>query len=161
MNDLSNIPALALLTDAEAQFVYNVEVLLLPAKRAADMAGMPFAHAYADHIKQARELVKAEVNSNIGFTKEDVVRGMHDAIGRARIINEPMTEIVGWEKIAKIMGLEASQKVDVNVTSTLEVINGNMRNLSDEALTRLVGAGHIIDGAFYEVAPAKQIPKGD
>lgn len=139
------------LTDDEANFVYNVEVLELPTKKAASLAGMDASKIYAGHIKQARDLVRAELNSRINLSKEDVIRGMHDAIGRARIMSEPMTEIVGWEKIAKLMGYEAPQKHEVNVTATIQALQSNLKSLPDSELSKLVDANGVIDAEFYMV----------
>ena len=63
------------LTPEEANFVYNVEVLGLPARKAAQLAGMPFTRAIKGHIIQARELVKRELRANMVITREDVIAG--------------------------------------------------------------------------------------
>lgn len=150
------IEALSTLADDEANFVYNVEILNLPTKKAADLAGMPASKIYAPHVKQARDLVRAELNSRVNISKDDVVRGMRDAIGRAQILGEPMTEIVGWEKIAKLLGYEAPQKHDVNVTATIEALQGNLKSLPDSELSKLVNANDIIDVEFYTVGVRDQ-----
>lgn len=137
------------LTNEEAQFVYNVEVLGLPARKAADMAGMPAAKMSAPHILQARELAKRDLRGSVALTKEDVVHGMHEAIGRAKILAEPMTEIIGWEKIAKLLGYDTPQKIDVNIHASLEVLQSHVRGMSDEELAKLLGANSVIDGDFY------------
>jgi hypothetical protein len=150
------IEALSTLADDEANFVYNVEILNLPTKKAADLAGMEAHKIYAPHVKQAREVVRAELNSRVNISKDDVVRGMRDAIGRAQILGEPMTEIVGWEKIAKLLGYEAPQKHDVNVTATIEALQGNLKSLPDSELSKLVNASDIIDVEFYVVGSRDQ-----
>lgn len=140
------------LTAEEAKFVYNVEVLQMPMQLAADQSGMPLRRAVSPHIVQARQLIKDEIRRTTGITKEDCVYGMRDAIDRARIFAEPMTEIVGWEKIAKLMGYDAPQRVDININATVEVIRGQLRHLPDEELVKaLPDARDIIDGDFYEV----------
>ena len=77
------------LTPEEANFVYNVEVLMLPARKAASMAGMPFSRAIKPHIVQARDVVKRELRGNMGFTREDIVAGYQEAIGTARLMADP------------------------------------------------------------------------
>jgi hypothetical protein len=139
------------LTDDEASFVYNVEVLELPARKAAELAGMPFSKANKPHIIQAREIAKRELRGNLQVTKEDVTFGIKDAIGRARLLAEPMTEIVGWEKLAKLHGLDAPQRVDININATIDVIQQQLKTLSDAELVKRMGAGDIIDGDFYDV----------
>jgi hypothetical protein len=150
MNDLS--PAVAHLTQEEAEFVYNVEVIGLPARKAAEMAGMSPAKIAAPHLVQARETLKKEMRGHLRITKEDVVDGYLGAIDRARLLAEPITEIAGWKEVAKILGHDAPAKVDVNITASIEVLRGHVRNMDDAALAKLLGAGDIIDGDFYEVA---------
>lgn len=145
------IEALKELADDEANFVYNVEVLELPTKKAAELAGMDAHKIYAAHVKQAREIVRSELNSRVNITKEDVIRGMAEAVNRARLLGEPMTEIIGWEKIAKIMGYEQPQKHEVNLTASINALQSTMRTLSDGELSKLVHADNVIDAEFYLV----------
>lgn len=138
------------MTTEEVNFVYNAEVLGLPARKAASMAGMPVGRIVAPHIIQARELVKRELNGAMAITKEDIIRRMDEAVHRAQLLSEPMTEIIGLEKMAKLMGYDAPKKVDINLTTSLEVMRENVKSMGDAELTRLIGAGDIIDGEFYE-----------
>lgn len=156
----ASIPALSQLSDDEANFVYNVEILQLPTRKAAELAGMPAYKIYDDHIKSLRELVRAELNSQVNISREDVVRGMSEAVNRARLLGEPMTEIIGWEKIAKLLGYDAPQKIEITSHSTMEVIQNNLRGLSDAELTKFLGAGNVIDVDFYEIPAQKLISQG-
>ena len=149
--ELAGIPSMNGLTAEEAQFVYNCEVLGLPVKAAAVQAGMPPTMISRPHIQQARELLKREIRGNLAITKEDVVFGITEAIHRARILAEPMTEIVGWEKVAKLLGYNEPQKIDVNITSSIDALKGHVRGMSDADLARVVGASDVIDADFYEV----------
>jgi len=139
------------LTAEEATFVYNAEVLGLPTRKAATLAGMDLSQIYAPHIAQARELAKKAFRESVAFTKEDVVRGMHEAIGRAKLFAEPMTEIIGWEKIAKILGYDSAQKVDINITASVAVLREHVRALPESALIEALGANTVIDADFYEI----------
>jgi hypothetical protein len=59
---------------------------------------------------------------------------------------------MGWEKIAKIAGLDAPQRIDVNVTASMTVLKQHVRALPDAELARLVGGtGSVIDADFYPV----------
>ena len=142
---------IANLTDAEANFVYNVVVLGLPAAKAAKLAGMPLRKQCNPNVMQAREQLRAHMRGNMNFTKEDIVFGMHDAIGRARILAEPMTEIVGWEKIAKLLGHD-TPTVDINVTHTIEVLQDRIKTIPTDELVKRLGAGNVIDADFYEIS---------
>jgi hypothetical protein len=139
------------LTDDEANFVYNVEALGLPAKKAAELAGMSLKKLNAPHIIQAREQTKRELRGATQITKEDVIWGMREAIDRARLLGEPMTEIIGWEKTAKLLGYDQPQRIDINITASVDALKSQVRRLSDAELVKLVGANGVIDADFYEV----------
>ena len=138
------------LTQQEAELVYNLEVLGLPLKKACEMAGVGIWLANKPHIVQAREQTKREIRGSTAITKEDVVFGVKDAIDRARIIAEPSTEIRGWEVISKLLGYDAPTKVDINLRESIHVVQQQVRGLSDGELVKLLGAGDVIDGEFYE-----------
>lgn len=154
MNDLVNaLPQH--MTQDEVEFVYNVEVLGLPARKAATMAGMPVTKIMAPHLIQARESVKRELRGRLAITKEDVVHGYQDAIEQAKILGEPAVAIMGWEKIAKILGYDTPQKIDVHITASVEAMAGQVKAMDDASLMKLLGADTIIDADFYEVGTGK------
>lgn len=136
------------LTQDEAQFVYNVEVLGMPLVAAANAASLPLHKMSARHVLQARELTRRELRGATQITKEDCVFGIQEAIGRAKILAEPATEIKGWEAIAKLLGYDAPQQIDINVRETVTVIQDRVKTLSTEDLVRMAGAEDIIDGDF-------------
>jgi hypothetical protein len=140
------------LTDNETEFVYNVEVLMLPVRVAASKAGLSMAVAVRPHIMEARRTVRDAMRASLEITREDVINGMRDAIDRARIIGEPMTELVGWEKIAKLLGFEPSKRVDINLTASIDATSSHVRRLSDAELIRMAGADNVIDAEFYDVS---------
>lgn len=143
------------LTNEEAEFVYSVEVLGMPVRKAASMAGLPLGNVTKPHVMQARELAKREIRGSMQLTKEDVSYGIQDAIGRAKILGDPMTEIIGWEKLAKLHGFDAPTKVDINVHASIEVLQGQVRQMTDAELVKALGAGSVIDGEFYEAGKDK------
>ena len=153
MTDRTDITELlpAGLNDEEANFVYNVEVLGLPMRKAASMAGMPVSRAVKPHIVQARELVKRELRGNLGFTKEDIVAGYQDAIGMARMVADPVAMIAGWKETAKILGLDAPSRIDINLQASVEVQQATIRTMSTDDLLKRLGAGDVIDAEFHEV----------
>lgn len=149
--ELAGIPSMNGLTAEEATFVYNVEVIGLPARAAAKQAGLPLTMISKPHLQQARELLRREVRGGLQVTKESVTFMLFDAIERARILGEPMTEIAGVDRLIKLHGLDAPQKVDISVHTTIEVLNQQVRNLSDADLAKALGGDTIIDGDFYRV----------
>ncbi len=144
------------LNNSEAEFVYSVEVLGLPVRKAASMAGLPISNACKPHVVQAREVLKRELRGAMQLTKEDISYGMQEAIKRAQLLGEPMTEIIGWEKLAKLHGFDAPQKVDINIQASVEVLQTNVRSMPDAELVKRLGAGSIIDGEFYEIDKDQQ-----
>lgn len=143
-------------TAAEVEFVYNLEVLGLPLKKAASMAGVCISLSGKPHILQAREAVKRELRGAMAITKEDVIHGMREAIGRAQIQGEPMTEIIGWEKIAKLLGFDNPTKVDVNLRASVEVMKKQVQDMTDDELVAALGASGIIDAEFHEVGKDRE-----
>lgn len=146
------------LDESEANFVYNVEVLGLPVRKAANLAGMNPTKVSAPHIAQARELLKREMRGAMAITKEDVVHGYQEAIHMAKCLADPLTMIVGWEKTAKILGYDQPQKIDVNITASVEVQQKLVKSMSDAELIKSLGAGAIIDAEFVEIGSQAQIP---
>lgn len=137
------------LTREEAEFAYNCEVLGLPARKAAQMANLSLAMLSKPHLVQAREALRRQMRDTMQITKEDVVHGMREAVDRARLLGEPATEIMGWEKIAKLLGYDTPQKIDVNITASIDVLQKHVRGMSDADLAKLVDARDVIDGEFY------------
>jgi hypothetical protein len=138
------------LTQAESDFVYNVEVLGLPAKKAAQLAGYT-GSVIAQHLMQARETVRNEMRGSLKVTKEDATAGIKDAIERAKLLAEPMTEIAGWDRLIKLHGLDSPVQHNINLHATVEVLRDQVRSMSDADLVRMLGAGNVIDVDFYEV----------
>lgn len=156
MNDLQTlgVQVPSALTDAEANYIYHVEVLGMPSGAAAKRCGMPTASQFAPHIQQARQLLKNQIRGSLQITREDVLHGYLGAVDRARLLAEPMTEIVGWEKIAKLMGYDQPKKIDINITSSIEALQASLTGASDEDLAVLLGSD-VIDADFYVVPNGK------
>lgn len=154
---MDNAPALpestgvSALTAEEQTFVYYVEIVGLPVRKSADMAKMPIGRAMAPHIQQARKLARDELRGATAISKDDVVHGIRDAIDRARVISEPAVEIMGWEKIAKLLGYDSPATINVNIHASIDALRSQVGRMSDEELVRAVGAGAILDGDFYRV----------
>jgi len=140
------------LTSEEANYVYNIEVLGLPARKAAALAGMALTKQCMPHIQQARTQLRKQVRGDMAITKEDIVYGMMDAVGRAKLLGEPMTEIVGLEKVSRLLGFDQPQKIDINIRTTIEVLRQQARSMSlEELMSAVPGAGEVLDAQFYEI----------
>lgn len=139
------------LTEDEVNFVYNTEILGLPVRKAASMAGMPVGRSVAPHIVQSREIAKRALRGVLQITREDVVHGYMEAVDMAKQLADPLTMIVGWEKTAKLLGLEQPQRVDININASVEVAQTRVKTMSDAELVDALGASKVIDADFYEV----------
>lgn len=155
MNDAGNTDFAQLmpvgLTEDEVNFVYNTEILGLPARKAAAMAGMPVGRIASPHIIQSRELAKKALRGAMQITREDIVHGYMEAVQMAKQLADPLTMIVGYEKTAKLLGLEAPQRVDINVSASIEVAQARVKTMSDADLVQALGASNVVDAEFYEV----------
>lgn len=141
------------LTNEESEFIYNAEILGMPARVAAKRAGLPSAKIVAPHIVQSRDIVRRAVRSTLNISKQDIVNGYQEAVWMAKQQGDALTMMIGWEKTAKILGLEQPTRVDINIHASVEVLQRNARDLSDNELIESLGAGNVIDAEFYEVKP--------
>lgn len=151
----------SLLTQEEAAFVYNIEVLDMPPKLAARLANMPYGSYSRPHIVQAREQMRREIRGNLQVTRDDITFGLKEAITHARLLGEPMTMIVGYEKLAKLHGLNEPEKHILNINASVEVLQKTVRALTTADLVGMLGAGGIIDAEFYPVEDHPVEPSND
>lgn len=141
----------SLLTAEEANFVYNLEVLGLPVRKAADLAGVRADIANRGHIVEAREALKRELRGSMAITKEDVIAGFKEGVDMARMLADPKTMVAGWKEIGEMLGYYAPQKVDVNLNTSIEVLQKTIRSIPTEELVKRLGAEDVIDADFREV----------
>lgn len=143
------------LTQEEAEFVYNCEVLGLPVRKAASLAGLAMGNVGKPHLLQAREVLKKELQASLKITKEDLIQINMDAIGMARQMSDPETMIKGVAQVSKMMGFDAPTQINHNVAATVDVLRDHVRNMTDEEIARELGDAHqVIDADFYEVGKA-------
>ena len=138
------------LTHEETEYVYNVEVLGLPVKKAARLAGMDLRRINADHVMAARTQVRDSFSRAQSITKESVTNMLMEAIDRAKTLAEPMTEIAGIDRLIKLHGLD-EKKPDPNINVTINVMRDQVSRMSDRELVESLGVGNIVDGDFYVV----------
>ena len=134
-------------------FVYQMEVIGLPANRAAEVAGVasPYALLKRPHIIAAREQARLAVRGRTNFTREDVVAGLKEAIDQAKILADPMAQIAGWREMAKILGFDKTPNVHLHMTGTIDNVRKQIAGMSTEELMRQMEDPTILDGDFYKV----------
>lgn len=144
------------LSEQQKKFIYFLDVVGCAVARAAELSGVsPYDAAKMledPEVAHVRQVQKDQTRAKTGFTREDVTEGIHDAITQAKLLADPMAQIRGWTEIARINGLDAAKKVEVEITVT----NPNapaeqLRQLTTGQLAKLVDEGNVIDADFYRV----------
>jgi phage terminase small subunit len=100
-----------------------------------------------------KSMLKAEQRKNaymLGLTREDVLKGMMEAIDDAKILSDPLTQIAGWREVAKICGFYAPDVKKVEISGSGKAVIDKMRQLSDAELLQ-IAEGEVIDVEFDEV----------
>lgn len=153
------------LTEAEMDFVRFYAIEGMTASAAAKLAGMEAAQGKKLLLREdIRVKVQEAFDENaqrLDVGRDDVLRGMKDAIDMARIIGDPTAMIRGWSEIGKITGL-------YNHTQKISVVDDpvagktDMKKLSTEDLVAIITGkkpfGDILEGEFVDVTPAEPAP---
>lgn len=142
------------LDEQERALLYNTEVLRVSVRRAGEMAGVPNPNAVLAraHVLTAREKMRQVLIERVNITREDVVRGLKDAVDQAVILADPMAQIAGWREIAKILGYDKTPNVNLHIQGNLDQIRHQLRGLSTADLLREAGQTDVIDADFYKVS---------
>ena len=64
---------------------------------------------------------------------------------------KPATEIIGLKEVAKLLGYDSPQKIDINITASLQSLKEHIGSMDDEALAQLAGADRVLDADFYRI----------
>lgn len=141
-----------LVTTAEQQFAYNIEVLGLPVGRAGQLAGVadPTHCSKRPEVMALRRAFKREMLARAAITKEDVVLGIRECIDDARILGDAATGVRGWSEIGKLLGHYEPQRIKIDVdTRTLAT---TVKHMTTDELLALTNQSEIIDVDFIEVS---------
>lgn len=141
------------LTDQEAMFVYQMDVIGLPAARAAEVAGVnsPYALLKKPHIVAAREQTRLALRQRTNFTREDVIAGLKEAIDQAQVMADPMAQIAGWREIGKMLGFDKTPNVHLHLNGTVDQMKRQVSGMSNEDLAALMGNPDVLDADFYRI----------
>lgn len=140
------------LSEEEQMFLYQLEVVGLPAVRAAEIAGVsaPYSLLKKPHIVAGREQYRAAVRGRTDFTRDDIIAGFKVAIDQANVLGDPMAQIAGWREIAKVKGYDKTPNININLSGTEEQVMKQVRALSTSELVKMSG-GDVLDADFYRV----------
>lgn len=136
------------LTVKEEKFVENVVLYGMTAAAAARHAQCQPTVAYKPTVIAAIAAMRAENAAKMEVTRDKVLNGLQDAIERARVMGEPLTEIAGWREVAKVAGLYDSKPAGKDLTDKQKHFLDKISEMSDEELTMLTAkpVGALIDG---------------
>jgi hypothetical protein len=145
------------LTEQQTQFLFYIDVAGCPVSRACELSGISPHEANKmlkdPGIAHVREVRKAVARHRSKICIEDVNEGIRDAIDDAKTIVDPTAQIRGWVELARINGLDAPKKVQIeHVASSADAPSEQLRQLPSSELAKLVDENNIVDVVdFYEV----------
>lgn len=150
------------LTPDEQKLVYNIEVLGMTAERAAELCGMTTTYKNVlvkPEVMEARAKLKTHLRHATAITREDVISGLKEAIEMAKLINEPMPMIAGWNAISKLLGYDKPQEVKITIEGNVREMRKQIRALPESELLRLADDSKIIDADFYPLDEKNELPR--
>lgn len=150
------------LTPKEQLFVENVAVHNMSDAAAARHAGFSYTGAGSEvssrpHVMAAIREQRAINAQKLEVTREKILAGMQEAIERAKLYGEPMTEIAGWREIAKICGFYETPADKKTLTDKQQLFMKYIQELPEEQLLALMAK----DVNVIEHEPPKAPPKTD
>lgn len=143
-------PTSILLSEMQAAYVEATLDGKLPAD-AARAAGYahPLANAEAplrsESVRTAIAAGRNELSSLTQLTRADVIDGIMEAIGLARLNADPATMVKGWTEVGKMLGHYAPEVKKLEVDMATGNFTAKLRALTDAELL------NIIEGECREV----------
>lgn len=146
------------LTDKQAAYAYWRGMGLTPRQSMKRAGYADFKWREVELNKTVRACVEEfarQARLKYDIERDDVVAGIREAINIARDQSDPNSMIKGWTEIARITGVEAPERkqVDVNVSGKVE--HHQLSQASDKQLLELLGKNRampeLIEGEFEEV----------
>jgi hypothetical protein len=139
----------------------GVIVFGMTVKQAAYYAGFSPGHASSllkePAMIEEAEAMRAQMEAKYNITRDRVVRGMVDAIDRAKNFGDPKTEIAGWKELGKMHGHYAPSEHRIHVSRDAERLERELRTLPYEEVLKLATSGgnwhgeEALEGEFTEV----------
>ena len=102
------------------------------------------------HVEAMLEELKAEAREQYNITRDDVIKGLSDAINDAKLLADPTAQISGWREIGKMLGYYAPEEKKITLTADQQHMRNQLEAMSEEDLLALADAS-AIDGEFEVV----------
>lgn len=81
----------------------------------------------------------------LNVSRERVIEGILESIEHAKMVNEPGTELRGWETIAKMQGYNAPERHIHELPEDTRKALEAMQTMRDEDLYRVTGKSELIE----------------
>jgi phage terminase small subunit len=117
-----------------------------------------FASAEIEKRPNVRDLIDTKKRANaymLGLTRDDVLQGMMDAIDQAKVLADPLTQIVGWRELAKVCGFYAPEVKRIELSEGARGYIQRLESMSDEQLMQIATAD-AIEADYEEVQEEKR-----
>jgi phage terminase small subunit len=106
--------------------------------------GLSGAHASASRmlrivkVQEALQARQAADATRLAIQREDVIRGLLEAVEEAKAAGNPAAMISGWSTIGKMLGFFSPERVQVNVAMGDSDMVRRMEAMSDTELMAIV-----------------------
>lgn len=84
---------------------------------------------------------EAELAANAKVTRDEVLRGLQEAIDLARMKSDPAAMIAGWREIAKMCGFYAPERKVVQFSADAWEQQNAIAQMTDAELSELMAGG--------------------
>lgn len=99
------------------------------------------------HVRAMLEELKAEAREQFNISRDDVIKGLSDAIQDAKLLADPTAQISGWREIGKMLGYYAPEEKKLILTAGQQRLRDQLEDMSEEDLLQLADTS-AIDGEF-------------
>jgi phage terminase small subunit len=96
-----------------------------------------------DNVQKAVQARQAADATRLSLRREDVLKGLLEAVDQARVQSNPMGMIAGLRELARLMGFypDPKARLDATVAVTGNVDMDRLSRLSDAELLKIIAAG--------------------
>lgn len=122
------------LTEAQAEYVDAVLTNTPVSAATTNTAQMSRSATVQAEIARARE----EISDATSLKRLDVIEGILDGIGVARMMSDGGNVIRGWTEIGKILGHYAPEVKTLNLNINQQRLRTKFESLSDEDLMAII-----------------------
>lgn len=93
------------------------------------------------NVQKALQARQAEDATRLSIARDDVLKGLLEAVAQAREQGNPMAMIRGWAEIGRLLGHYSQDRVKMDVSVGADVAIDRMDRLSDAELMKIIEAG--------------------